>query len=264
MVLSVVFMGSSADRSAGDVALPVCAGELTVEGNGVPGTATVWYPKAPGFIKGAFVNSETAGMLECMFHKNTDSNWNYMSRTHLQTEQHWPDEINRLCYPIAPGDQISARGDNAGAVMDLLMLWVDNGKGGEVPVLVPNKPLPAGAILAHGISTFTSIADSVAEGTITWDDFTPERDVHYDIIALAMDSATGLGGRLHFRDGPNKEDYPGVPVVDTEAAGSQLNALWYGNFGSFIGQTPPLVQQVAVAADAQVCITMVLVPRGGR
>ena len=76
MAIDLIFMGSSADRSAADVALPLAAGELQVNANGVPGTATSWYPKVNGTIKGAFVNSETAAMVECRFHKTTDINYN--------------------------------------------------------------------------------------------------------------------------------------------------------------------------------------------
>ena len=261
MVLSLVIMGSSADRSAGDVALPVAVGETIVDANGVPGTATAWYPRANGFIKGAVVVSETAGMLECMFHKNTDANWNFMYWTQLQTATHHTNMINRLNYPIFVGDQISARGDNAGAVLDALGLYVDMGKGGEVPT-TENRPLPAGAILCHATVTATFLADGVAEGVVVFDDFTPVRDVMYRVVGLSVNSATGHLARLNYITGPNTDDYPGVPCVDTEAAGSQLNMMWYGDFGSFKGQTPPRVQAICSAADAALDVVFCLVPGG--
>ena len=257
MVLSLVFMGSSANRAGGDVNIPTCTGELTVQtsGNG-------WVPKGAGSIKGAFVNSETAGMVEAQFHKTTDANWNQLTRTHLQTEQIWPDMINKLNYAISPRDIIMARGTNAGAVMDLLALYCDFGKGGEVPT-TEAKPLPKGAILAPWTATFTHVADEVAEGAIVFDaEFSPEVDTVYQILGMSCHSASGLGSRLKFVEGPNTDDYPGVPTADTPAAGSRLAPIWYGYFGQFKGITPPRVQTVAVAADASTCGVFVLLPVG--
>lgn len=257
MVLSLVFMGSSADRSAGDVNIPTCTGELTVQtsGNG-------WIPKGAGTIRGAFVNSETAGMLECQFHKTTDANWNTIPYTHLQTDAIEAMMITELNYPITAKDIIMARGDNAGAVMDLLGLYCDFGKGGKVPSIIPQN-LPKGAILVPFTATFTHVADSVAEGAMVFDaEFSPEVDTVYSIIGMSAHSATGLGTRLKFVEGPNTDDYPGVPCADTPAAGSRLAPIWYGDFGQFKGLTPPRVQTVAVAADATTCGMLVIVPTG--
>jgi hypothetical protein len=259
MVLSLVFMGSSADRGAGDVNVPLCTGEITVQASGYG-----FVPKGSGYIRGAFANSETAGMVEAQFHKTTDANWNTLTRTHLQTEQMWPDLINHLAYPISPKDIIMARGTNAGNVMDLIGLYCDFGGGGEVPSSTP-KPLPPGAILAPWTATFTHIADSVAEGAIVFDaEFQPEVDTVYKIIGMVAHSATGLGTRLKFVEGPNINDYPGVPTADVPAAGARLYTMWYGDFGSFRGITPPRCQTVAVAADASTCGTFILVPQGTR
>ncbi|GAJ21961.1 unnamed protein product, partial [marine sediment metagenome] len=86
MAIDLLFMGSSADRSGADVALPLAAGEFHVTGNGVPGTATQWFPKAKGSIKGAFVNSETAAMVECYFNDIDDNNRQKLWATHLQSD----------------------------------------------------------------------------------------------------------------------------------------------------------------------------------
>jgi len=259
MVLSLVFMGSSVDRSGGDVNIPVTTGELTVQtsGNG-------FVPRGAGAIKGAFVNSETAGMVEAQFHKTTDANWNTIPETHLQTAAITSTMITKLNYPVTPRDIIMARGTNAGNVMDLLALYCDFGTGGEVPT-TEAKPLPAGAILAPWTATFTHVADQVAEGAIAFDaEFSPEVDTVYDIVGMSCNSASGLGSRLKFVDGPNVNDYPGVPTADTPAAGARLAPIWYANFGSFKGITPPRCQTVAVAADASTAGMFVLVPRGRR
>lgn len=254
-------MGSSADRSGGDVNIPLCTGEETVQASG-----NGFIPKGKGSIKGAFVNSETAGMVEAQFHKTTDNNWNQLTRTHLQTEQIWPDMINHFDYPVTDKDIIMARGTNAGAVMDLLALYCDFGGGGKVPTteLLAAFPdgLPAGTILAPFTATFTHIADEVARGNIVFDaEFSPETTTKYKIIGMAVHSATGLGSRLSFREGPNSEDYPGIPCADTPAAGSRLYPIWWGEFGIFKGLTPPVIETVAVAADASTSGVLALVPQ---
>jgi len=260
MALDLIFMGSSADRSAADVAIPIAAGETQVTGNGAPGTGTQWYPKTDGAIVAAFVNSETAAMVECRFHKTSDINYNKLLTKHLQTDVLRTQILNKLNYPIKVGDAIEASGENAGAVMDLLGLYVSKGTAETITTEVP-ATLPAGAMIVRATSTFTHVADSVAEGTIVFDDFVPIRDKVYKIIGMAADSATGLGTRLRFLEGPNVNDCPGVPTADT-STGLEYQ-MFYGDFGSFKGQTPPRCQTVAVAADAVTNLHFVIVPAQG-
>lgn len=260
MAIDLIFMGSSADRSAADVALPIAAGELQVTGNGAPGTGTQWYPKANGAILGAFVRSETAAMVECWFNKTTDPNRNKVRHMAIQTDPVGSQSINYLNYPIEIGSSIQAAGENAGNVLDVLGLYVAKRGGEYAPIPFSSQVLPAGAIPVRATSTFTHVADTVAEGTIVFDDFTPLRDVVYQIIGLSADSATGCGTRLRFLEGTNKDDTPGVPCADTSTA---LEYAYYmGDFGSFKGQTPPRCQTIAVGADAVTNLFMILLPQG--
>jgi hypothetical protein len=258
MPLSLVLMGSSADRTASDVNVPTCTGELTVQtsGNG-------WIPRGNGSIKGVFTNSETQGMVECQFHKTTDANWNSVSYTHLQTTDPTPQMITHLDYPITTKDIIMARGDNSAAQLDVIGMYCDFGSGGVVPSMTPPGPIPKGAILVPWTSTFTHVADEVAEGAIVFDaEFSPETTRVYKIIGMAAHSASGCATRLKFVDGPNVNDYPGVPTADTPAGDTaRIYGMWYGDFGSFKGLTPPRCQTVASAADASTCGFFLLVPQ---
>ena len=262
MATDLIIMASSADRSGGDVAIPVAVGELTVTGNGAPGTATQWYPKSNGAIIGAFANSETGAAADVRFHKITDIDYNHLLTTHLQTDVVRSQILNRLNYPITIGDAIEAQATTAGAQLDVLGLYVAKNSGDKVPTTVQPDSLPAGAKLVHATSTFTHVADSIAEGTIVFDDFVPLRDVVYRIVAMGAHSATGCATRLRFVEGPNVNDTPGVPCADT-STGLEYQ-MFYGDFGSFKGQTPPRCQTIAVGADAATELYFVIVPGGSK
>ena len=261
MATDLIFMGSSADRSAADVALPVAAGELQVNANGAPGTATTWYPKADGAIIGAFTRSETAGMVECRFHKTTDINYVKVYAPSLQTDPLRENIISPANYPITTGDQIEASGENAGAVLDVLGLYVAKSGGDKLPTTKMPDALPAGAVPVRATATFTHVADSVATGTLVFDDYQLIRDQVYKIIGMAANSATGCGTRLKFLEGPNLNDVPGVPTADT-STGLEYQ-MFYGDFGQFKGQTPPQVQTIAVGADAATVLNLIIVPVSG-
>lgn len=251
MSFDTVIMGSSADRSGADVALPVAVGEVSVSANGVPGTGTQWYPKYPGFIVNAIVNSETAAMVECRFRKTTDADYQKVPNTHLQSAQHSPEMINNLAYPIMPGDAIEASGENAGAVLDILALYITKDGKPAISAVPPPGGLPPGTVSVRATGTVTAVADSLAIGTIAFDDFTVKRDKIYQIHGFAAGgkSATpneGVFTRLRFLEGPNKENTPGVPCADATKP-----MMFYGNFGQFRGQTLPQFEHVELNAGAE-------------
>lgn len=254
MAISLYFMGSSADRSAADVALPVCAGETQVQCD-TPGTSTTFKTTQPGAIVGAFTNSETAAMVECRFHKNTDVNYNKVVATHLQTDPLRTNSITHLNYPVLTTDPIEASGENAGAVMDLLGLLFAKSPADVVPSPVRPANLPP-CMNVRATSTFTHVADTVAEGTLVFDDFVPDEKASYKILGLAAHSATGLATRLRFVAGPNMSDVPGVPMADTSTGLEYM--MLYGDFGTFPGANLPRVQSVAVDADAVTVMHMLL------
>lgn len=263
MALTVVAMGSSADRSGANVALPILLAENIVGGNGVPGTGTTWYPKFNSSIVGTYVGSETAAMVECRWRKTTDANYQKMFGRHLQTATLAARNINYVDYPVTTGDQIECNGENAGAVLDVAGFWFN--RNGSEPMISPTPlgPLPKNAIMVHGIATMTHVADSWSPWA-SWvgEDFTPQRDTVYRIIGMSANSATGILTRLQFIEGPNVDDYPGVPCGDAAVGDNQM--MWFGDFGQFKGANPPLVQTAAVGADSQTCVYFILVPQGSK
>lgn len=265
---TTVVMASSADRSGGDVAIPIAVGETSVSGNGVPGTGTQWYPSFDGSIVGAIVNSETAAMLECMFHKTTDPNYNKLHTTHLQTDPLRTQIYNPCNYPIKKGDAISARGLNGGAVLDCLALYITK-SGGPAISAIPPSQLPPGTMLVRATGTVTAVADSLAEGTIAFDEWIPERDVVYSIIAMGAGGAAaggtagpndGVFTRLKFLEGPYATLRPGVPCADASTGLEYM--MFYGDFGEFKGQTPPNFEHLELAAGAEsVGFTFLIYPK---
>lgn len=262
MPIDLIIMGTSADRSAADVAIPIAAGETHVSGNGVPGTGTQWYPKDNGAIKGAFVKSETAAMVETWFKKTSDVNRQKLCSKTIQTDGLLANVINYCNYPIAVGDAIEAAGENAGAVLDVLGLYVAKKAGEEAPTAYPRAPLPPNAMLVRATGATTLVADTITEGAIAFDDFTPVRDRVYQILGMAMDGATACASRLKFLEGPNVNDRPGVPAADTSTGLEYM--MLYGDFGQFKGQNPPWHQTIGVAGDTAQCFYFVIVPVGGK
>lgn len=259
MVHDLVIMASSADRSGGDVAIPIAVGETTVAGNGVPGTGTQWYPNYPGYIVQAFCNSETGAAADVRFHKTTDVNWNHLYTTHLQTDPVRTQVLNNLAYPIGIGDAIEAQGTTAGAQLDVLGLYVMKQPGRAVNPFPP-AALPAGAMLVEATGATTLTADAITEGVITFVDWTPQRDVRYRILGMGMDGATACASRLKFLEGPNVNDHPGVIAADTSTGLEYM--IWYGDFGTFKGQNPPWHQTIGVAGDTAQVFKFVIVPEG--
>lgn len=256
---TLVIMASSADRSGGDVAIPVAAGELTVTGNGVPGTATQWYPKFKGSIVQAFCNSETAAAVDVRFRKTSDANYNHLVETHLQTVRLGREYISDCNYPIDLGDAIEAQGTNGGAVLDVLGLYVTP-DGSPAVSTEPMGPLPPGTMLVEATGATTLTADTVTAGAITFVDWTPKRDVVYKIVGMSMNGATACASRLNFLEGPYESFYPGVIAADTAVA---MDQMFYGDFGEFKGQTPPQHQTIGVAGDTAQVFRFLIAPVGG-
>lgn len=86
------------------------------------------------------------------------------------------------------------------------------------------------------------------------------RDVRYKIIGMAMHGATACLSRLRFISGENEGDCPGVIAADTSTGLEYM--MWYGDFGSFMGQDGVLHQTIGVAGDTAQVFTFLLVPQG--
>lgn len=263
MAHDLIVMGSSLDRSGADVNLPIAVGETHVTGNGVPGTGTQWYPKTNGKILGAFVNSETAAMVELWLRKTTDNNRYKLASTHLQTDPIRTQAITPMDYPINEKDAIECAGENAGAVLDICGMYVAKKPSDQLPTPWPTKPLPSNCFPVRATGAQTLTADALcAPAVLTFDDFTPIRDQWYAIRGMMMDGATALLSRLAFLEGPNQGDRPGVIAADTSTGLEYM--MWYGDFGMFRGQTPPMHQTVGVAGDTAQCFRFLLEPVGGQ
>lgn len=257
MAVDLIIYGSSADRSAADVNIPVNSGETIIAKSGNYGI-----PKAPGAIKGAFVNSETAAMVECWFKKTTENDRKKLVATHLQTDPLRTQAITYLNHLISPSDQIEAAGENAGAVLDVLgMYWAKN-MTDQAPTPFPPGPLPANAISVAATGAATLTADVLcAPAAITFEDFVPLRDVWYKVIGMSVHGQTACASRLRFINGPNVGDAPGVPAADT-STGLEYQC-YYGDFGMFLGQDGLQHQTIGVAGDTAQVFRFILVPMSG-
>lgn len=256
---TLVILASSADRSGGDVSIPIAAGEFTVSGNGAPGAATQFFPKFNGSIVQAFCNSETAAAVDVRFHKTTDANWNHLYETHLQTVALNPADVSPMNYPIATGDAVEAQGTNGGAVLDVLGLYIT--PDGSPAVTTECPKLPAGTMMVEATGAATLTADTVTQGAITFVDWTPQRDVVYQILGMSMNGATACASRLNYLEGPYESFYPGVIAADTAA---DMDQMFFGDFGQFVGQTPPTHQTIGVAGDTAQVFKFLIAPIGGK
>lgn len=252
-VADLIIYGSSADRSAADVNIPVNSGETQITIT----SSLYGVPKYPGAIVGAFVNSETAAMVETWFKKRTAQTRNKLATTHLQTDPLRTQIMNYLNYPISPADEIEAAGENAGAVLDVLGLYF--AQGGEMaPTPTPPGALPAGAMIVDATGATTLAADVLsAPGAITFVDFVPERDVVYKILGMAMHGGSACASRIRFLDSVR---CPGVPAADTSTGLEYM--MWYGDFGSFKGQDGIQHQTIGVGADTAQLFKFLIVPTG--
>jgi hypothetical protein len=261
MAHDLVAMGISADKSGGAALyqMPILVGETHYPGNGVPGTGTFIYPKTNSIIFGHFTGDETAAAVEYRLHKTSDPDWMRTYNTRLQTTP-FAHAVNRCFYPINVGDSIEAQLTNGGAVFNGLGILIAKKAGDEIyDINVPRAGwLRPGDRIVRATSTFTHVADAWAEGTITWNNFTPKRDKKYQIVGMCAHSATGWATRIRHVTGPNVDDRPGVPLGDTGGTVPQ-HVMIFADFGTFDGMNPPLVQSSTVSgADATTELTFII------
>jgi len=127
-------------------------------------------------------------------------------------------------------------------------------KGGKNPgiTLDPEKAsIPMDATWARFTATGTHVANSWSPGfqlVATAGDIVLNPKSTYKIHGMRAWSATGHAHRLIFQEGPNVNDRPGVPGGDTATPPVQM--AFYGDFGTFTGLVPPLLQSICEAADA--------------
>lgn len=253
MAHDLIAFGSSADRSgaAALTNLPILLGETTYPGNGVPGTGTQIYPKQDSYMFGFFAGDETAAAVEDRLHTTNDPDWIRLDNTRLQTTPFW-HAIGRCMYKLGKGEAIEVQNTNAGAVFNGVACLIAKKPGDDVyNVNVPPAGwLKPGDMYVEATATFTHVADSWAQGVITWTNFTLDRTKKYKIIGMMAHSATGWATRLRYTAGPNVDDHPGVPTGDTGGTVPQ-HVMIYGDFGEFDGMNPPLCETSTVSgADA--------------
>jgi len=167
--------------------------------------------------------------------------------TRLQTTP-FKDAINRCMYPLKTGEAIEAQLTNAGAVFNRLGLLIAKKPGDEIyDIGTPRAGwLKPGDQYVEASATFTHVTDAWAEGTITWTNFALDRNKKYQIVGMMAHSATGWATRLRYITGPNVNDRPGVPLGDSGGTVPQ-HVMIYGDFGTFDGMNPPMVQSSTVS-----------------
>ena len=252
----LLVFGTSANRAAlTEVALVL--GEDLFTADGVAGTGTRVYPRENGIVSGIGVVSETAAAVEWRFHKTTDAN--YARSTHftrLQTAAYaGGPAIAKLNYPVVSGDSLTADILNAGAVLDVVSVFIGKGKAASFVEGFPPE-LPTGAIPVTFTATMTHVADSWSPiGQCVLDNYNLKRDKNYKIVGMSAHSATGCAHRLRFYSGPDVGNAPGILGGDTSAIAN----VCFGDFGTFSGLTGVGIQTVAVGADATTCGTLWIV-----
>jgi len=258
MAHDLIAFGVSADHS-GAAALSnvvILANETTYSGNGAPATGTQIYPKKDGYIFGHFSGDETAAQVEYRLHTTNDPDWMRADNTRLQTTP-FKDAINRCMYPIKTGEAIEVQNTNGGAVFSGNAILIAKKQGDDIYDIGNPRPgwLKPGDVYVEATATATFIADSWGPGngaTITWTNFTLDRNKKYQIVGMMGHSATGWAARLKFINGPNVDDHPGVPLGDSAGTVPQ-HVMIYADFGTFDGMNPPLLEASTVSgADAAV------------
>lgn len=265
MAHDLIAFGSAADHSGANVLTNavILAGETSYPGNGVPGTGTQIFPKADGMLFGIFTGDETAAQVEGRVHTTNDPDWMRYDNTRLQTTP-FDRAINRMMYPLKKGEAIECQYTNGGAVFSGTALLIAKKPGDEIYCLEPPTGwLKPGDQYVEATATFTHVADTWAQGVITWTNFVLDRTKRYQIIGMMAHSATGWACRLRFTNGPNVNDSPGVPMGDTGGTVPQ-HVMIYGDFGTFDGLNPPLCESSTVSgADATTELHFIIREIGG-
>lgn len=253
MAHDLVAFGSAADRSAALTNAPILLAETTYPGNGVPGTGTQIYPKQDSYAFAYFSGDETVAAADNRWHTTNDPDWIRWDNSRLQTTPWWAS-VNRCMYKLGKGEAIEWQNQTgaAAATFSGLAILIAKKPGDEVYDITTPRPgwLRPGDMFVEATATFTHVADSWAQGTITWTNFTLDRTKKYQIVGMMAHSATGWATRLRYTAGPNVDDHPGVPTGDSGGTVPQ-HVMIYGDFGTFDGMNPPLCETSTVSgADA--------------
>jgi len=266
MSFDLVCFASAADKSAGLTAVVQAAGDTHYTGNGVPGTATQIYPKTTSVVFGFCVTSNTAAALQARFHKTSDPEWNSTGIAKIRTTQYRPDDFQRIRYPVDQNTPLECTMQNGGARLDCLSLFVAKGSKNPNITLDPEKAsVPMDATWARFTATGTHVANAWSPAFTlvpTAGDIVLNPKSVYRIHGMRAWSATGHAHRLHFQEGPNVNDRPGVPGGNTATPPVQM--AFYGDFGEFMGLVPPSLSSICEAADASaICELLISEVRSG-
>lgn len=155
--------------------------------------------------------------------------------------------LTGLNYPVPVNKVLQAQANNANnAQLDTLI--VAFGRPGQLSPI----PLPY-SMIVEAVGGGTLTADNWTNaGTITWSEtFEPGR--RYQIVGMHYVGATGHCARLVL---PGVVEKPGCfgSAVNPE---DRVRPTW-GDFGSFIGTTPPTIECLADAGDTAETVTLFL------
>jgi hypothetical protein len=183
--------------------------------------------------------------VELRFHRKQDPNW---VRAHdffkVQTDPGYYSKVAFLNYLVNGGDLLTAEIDNANNNQyDALIISVDY--SGNANLRLDPVTLPPNARWVSADLGTAAVAATWTETAATYD-FDFDRNTVYGIYGLTGHSATMYAIRVRHKVGQWVGYRPGCTGGDTALATRPL----YGNFGTFIGASPPDFEVLCSGADA--------------
>lgn len=197
------------------------------------------------------MTAAVATAVRAVFRRRGEANFNDMRFLLDQTKSPppgWPIPVN---IPYAPQDQFEAQVDNSNNSQIDKILFIHGNK----LVRFQDKPPNIKGYISGTATTALTADVWSSPGAITWSEtFDPQRT--YKIVGLGglayTTSVLGYGLRLVY---PNGNHRPGVPIATLR----DRHGMYFGDFGSFIGNTPPTVECLSGGASDDVDITIAVV-----
>lgn len=214
----------------------------------VDGTNYAKFSRPGSVFFGNLISAAIANVIEGDFRKDSDRNYMRFSIARDQTTQFLPSNMLTCRYPVSPNERLEMRANNNNNSQIEGFYY---GYGTPTPLTFSPAIQPHRYVRATMTGTLTANLPWSAGGAVTWSEtFDPNK--RYRVVGMSAQSATLYAARIVF---PDSIWRPGVPGSDTVG----LTSMLYGDFGSFIGNTPPTFEFSASGADTAEVVTLAII-----
>lgn len=194
------------------------------------------------------ITAAIANLVKADFRKDNDRNYMRHMQGRDQTTPPNSQSFLQLRYPVKSNERLEFRADN-GNNSQIEAGYFAFGRSKPISLFPPISAYRL--IHATATATLTANLPWTSSGTVTWSEtFDPNK--RYKIIGLGGHSATLYALRLVFPDSNWRPGCPGCDLV------GDMQMFW-GDFGDFIGNTPPTFEFSASAGDTAENIALAVI-----